>query len=1233
MVKVFFKRAAHLLTAFFAGGVCVLQAAETSGFGIDLGNGSGAAQEGWTNVTMPATASGGANTFVAVPLIRNGAASSSSSVAVGSLFGRLVSLTVSARCSSGGSYTLAEPNTRYTWYEGGKHRHNGTNADAPSSFEFPNGCEAFNTSMRLSANGMPSASAAARLSFSGFQAGKEYTVSFFCGHNAPAYESMTLVSGTLVDVRGLQSSMGSLSGNQFSGLSNSSEQDAYLAVEWKACADEQGRLVFDVTKEADSSASGRMELNAVTVSTDDSPAPEVPEPRPVSVLHNKALIFLPSSLALPVPSSTWAAEGQLTCEFWVRPNDDAVTGKIISLGNASVYLEHGCLALSAPDGDSVASVKAAGKELAAGEWHHVAVSVGEEVISLYVDGGLAVSSPRSPYLQAMKSGWKGIVLEGGVKGALDELRFWNAALGGKEDDFFLNGPLPLSHPRYGRLVGCWRLDGDFRDAKWTEFAEKTGSAFVRPYQAVAPEGTEFSIVTDNETFRYMLVTAYVRNVHVIYDWPARAHLINNSDLIYINSVTPAANGSLNFQYPDNDVTESSGVVLLPSDGECSNVLDFSGEGAYMNVGGGLLGGGSSGAFTVEVRMALDGDGQEAVLFENDNVSMRLEWKEDHYRVRTQAGPDKAWEADLPPVEAGRYFWLAFVRNSSADTASFYVDGEAVSTAAADAGEMEGTANAVIGRNLDGRIDEMRVWHEARAAARLGAAVQHSWGDRLLVGRWGTSDQFGHDTASWVEHVRILRRLTEGVSGMRIRLGVSGGNWSAMLSDANARKAFAENVAEVVRKHQLDGLDLDFEWIDQNDTAAWNNYGELARAIREASPDMFFTISLHTYYYKFPASCMRYVDYFTFQNYGPQIDVNGYSSMVSACGTYRSWGYPDSKIMLSAPFQGTPGAGQGADIRAYRDIVSACAGVREDPSLDSASFNYGGGKVKTLHFNGVDTVRKKARYISEQQVAGFMYWDLGMDVADSAGKNNYFDECCLLRAANRYVSSTAYPDTPAPFALSSAGETVPAGGGAVAVEVQSEEKALGWVVADCPEWISASAVSGIGRTTVILTAAENKSADGRSGTVIFRSSDKQECSVIITQDGAELTGYDKWVQDSFPPDAAADRTAADAVPAGDGIPNLMKYATGQDPLKPCGSVTKVTLEEGEDGCLHLVLRWPVNPQATDVKHEVEASTDLVDWISLGEVETAGKTAAEFWDAEPERESGMERRFLRLKVTRE
>ena len=361
-------------------------------------------------------------------------------------------------------------------------------------------------------------------------------------------------------------------------------------------------------------------------------------------------------------------------------------------------------------------------------------------------------------------------------------------------------------------------------------------------------------------------------------------------------------------------------------------------------------------------------------------------------------------------------------------------------------------------------------------------------------------------------------------------------------------------------------------------------------------------------------------------------------MVSACGKFRNQGFPDKKIILSAPFQGTPGTSglpdgkkPGDYIKGYRDIAANCPET-DNPDNDTAVYSYSGLNL-TLHYNGVTTVKKKAKYISDQKLAGFMYWDMGLDAADAAGSNNYFDRRSLLRAANRYVSSTSFPMTASPFGLSRVGASVPAAGGAVDVEIQMEEEALGWVVADSPEWISVSAASGIGRTTVILTASENKSAAGRSGTVVFRASDKQECAVTVTQAGADLAGYDKWVQDTFPPDATADRTAADAAPAGDGVTNLMKYATGLDPLKPCGSVTKVSVEEGVEGSRHLVLRWPVNPQAAEVKHEVEVSPDLVNWTSLGEVETAGKTSAEFRDAEPVQDSAMKRRFLRLKVTRE
>lgn len=1199
-------------------------------FGVDFGNASSAAQPGWTNMGVVTTTPSA--TLKSVPLRRNNLEASSSPVLAGTLFGRSVYLAVTAK-SEASVGNMCYNNGNSSWREKGETRgtQSGGVLEAESVFNFPNHGEALNTSLQLFTNGMAVRAGTVRVSLSGLAPGKEYAVSFFLGNGKPAYQSITLVAGSHVEVQPLQTSTGSRTDNKWKGGVNSTEADTYMAVEWTAEADDAGTLVFDVVKEGNSAGTGALNLNALTVRTDDATAPPAPEPRPVSVLHNRALTALSSPVALPVPADAWTGTGEMTCELWVKPEGDASSGAILSLGNSTLSLNGGRLRLESGNAEAPASLEAAGQPFAAGTWHHVAVSLGVVNVSLYVDGTLAATAPAAPYLASMKNGWAGLVLAAQFKGARDELRFWNAELGTGADDFFLSGPLPMAHPRYDRLAGLWKLDGDFRDAKWTEFADRTGSSFTRPYQAVTPPGAEFSIVTDNNTFRYMLVTAYVRDSHVSWNWPDRSHIINNSDLIYIGAASPSANGDITFSLPDNDVTESTGVTLLPSDGTRTNVLEFSGDNACMNVGNGLLTGSNANAFTIEVNMSLSAAEQNVTLFENDSVSVTLAWAGDHYKARLQAGSAAAWEADLPSVALNEYFWLAFIRNSSAGTGVFYVNGSPVETAAATPGEMNGTPNAVVGRGLKGKIDEMRVWHLARPVNRLGTAVQPNWNDRSIVARWGNSDVFGRDTASWAEHVRILRRMTKGVSGMRLRLGIAGGAWSSMLTNAAARQRFADSIRDLLKKYPLDGVDLDFEWLYQGD-GKWTNYGQLAQAIKETNPEMFFSISLHSVAYWFPAAYMKYVDYFTFQNYGPSIDVNTYNSMVSACGKFRNQGFPDSKIILSAPFQGTPGGSSpGQYIQGYRSIAAACPEV-DNPDNDTAVYSYSDG-TRTLHYNGVTTIRKKAKYISDQKVAGFMYWDLGLDVADASGKNNYFDPRCLLRAANRYVSSTSFPVTASPFGLSRVGAAVPAEGGTVDVEVQMEEEALGWVAAEHPDWISVSADSGIGRTTVILTAAENKSAAGRSGTVVFRASDKQECAVTVTQAGADLAGYDRWVQDTFPPDATADQTAADAAPAGDGVTNLMKYATGLDPLKPCGNVTKVAVEEGGDGNLHLVLRWPVNPLAAEVRHEVEVSPDLVNWTSLGEVETAGKTSAEFRDAEPVPGSGMARRFLRLKVSRE
>lgn len=95
---------------------------------------------------------------------------------------------------------------------------------------------------------------------------------------------------------------------------------------------------------------------------------------------------------------------------------------------------------------------------------------------------------------------------------------------------------------------------------------------------------------------------------------------------------------------------------------------------------------------------------------------------------------------------------------------------------------------------------------------------------------------------------------------------------------------------------------------------------------------------------------------------------------------------------------------------------------------------------------------------------------------------------------------------------------------------------------------------------------------------------------------------------------------------------MKYATGLDPLKPCGSVTTLAVRKEEGGREYLVLDWPVNTEAVDVVFSVESSADLKTW---NEEETAVPAGGkgEYRDTVAIDENAPQRRFLRLKVTRE
>lgn len=191
----------------------------------------------------------------------------------------------------------------------------------------------------------------------------------------------------------------------------------------------------------------------------------------------------------------------------------------------------------------------------------------------------------------------------------------------------------------------------------------------------------------------------------------------------------------------------------------------------------------------------------------------------------------------------------------------------------------------------------------------------------------------------------------------------------------------------------------------------------------------------------------------------------------------------------------------------------------------------------------------------------------------------------------------------------------------------------WNVSKTADIIDITGTQGTetGNGTASVAAAANPGERSRTAELTF-SSFGTVCSATVVQRGQKRT-WEEWQEDEITSrDPAADQTGPNDSPAGDGIPNLLKYATGLDPLKPCGSVVHISTEEA-GGEAYLLLNWPVNPEATGVRHVVEASEDLQTWTEITEVETEGKSSAAFRDTVPMKAESPRRRFLRLKILRE
>lgn len=505
-------------------------------------------------------------------------------------------------------------------------------------------------------------------------------------------------------------------------------------------------------------------------------------------------------------------------------------------------------------------------------------------------------------------------------------------------------------------------------------------------------------VLNRPAFKDPIITGYVRGGHIRWNWIGDDHLNKTTDIIYMNA-SVAADGTLT-GISDFRATKFNGVTWQKTHAGKEGVFVFKGANASMAIPSVVLPRNLK-TFTFEGAYAPQGVQNAELLRSGD---FHIAWKGDTLSVQNGT---TAYQGRLPAIPAGQWVQIGCVVKDG--TPSLFVDGKAINLQSRQGQPLQSIGNTtVIGSGYTGMMDELRVWKEARPAGRLGRDISPTWADRLLYFHLpaDTERSMGEDKASWASQIAWIRSRLRNPADHMVRLGIAGGAWKDMLRDPKARQKFADEVASIVNRDKLGGVDLDFEWIEgpyKGDSPAqqWDNYADLAQRVRKAQPDMCFTISLHVVCYRMPKKGIDAVDYFTFQNYGPSSARYPFDDFTRSLAAFRKQGFPDRKIMLSVPFQGT-GDAKADSVRLYNDIVAQQPGL--PPTADTTEFTYPDGAKRKMTFNGPSTIRKKCEYAKAQKLRGIMYWDMGGDVRTDAkqGRTDYGHPKALLPVINEVL---------------------------------------------------------------------------------------------------------------------------------------------------------------------------------------------------------------------------------------
>ncbi|MFD2521031.1 glycosyl hydrolase family 18 protein [Emticicia soli] len=238
------------------------------------------------------------------------------------------------------------------------------------------------------------------------------------------------------------------------------------------------------------------------------------------------------------------------------------------------------------------------------------------------------------------------------------------------------------------------------------------------------------------------------------------------------------------------------------------------------------------------------------------------------------------------------------------------------------------------------------------------AHQHKKSVFISIGGWGIGDEGGDDTR--------FHKMAERVEG---------------------RHTFVCNVMQFVRTYQVDGVDLDWEYPDENSPSA-DHYVSLVSELAD---------SLHRKGKKLTAAVISYgakgggvkkeafdkMDWLNLMaydaDYGPDYVVahSPYSLAVKSLDYWiKERGLPAHKAVLGLPFYAKKGMGNYGP--GYSDLIKDGASSYDD-------------YWKGSFYNGTITIENKTKLAKQRGCGGVMIWEIVLDTTD---------ETSLLKAIQR-----------------------------------------------------------------------------------------------------------------------------------------------------------------------------------------------------------------------------------------